>query len=346
MRAVFLDGPRTLAERETGRPTLAADEVLLQVRSTGICGSDLEYYANNRCGAFVVRGPLVLGHEFSGKVVELGSNVHSVAVGTRVAVDPSIPCRLCSYCRGGRHNLCENLGFVGTAAVYPPISGGLGEYVAIPAVNCHVIPNAVTWEQATCLEPLSVAVHAALRPDRIAGMRVLISGGGAIGQLIALVCRAMGAAAVVVSEIQEFRRNFALQQGVDLALDPSDAEDLNRARESFGGFDVVFEASGAPPAIRLNLDLAAKGGSIVQVGTVARDVELPVNVIMAKELSFLGSLRYGEVFPMAMNLLSRKLVNVEPLVSAVFPFEQTPQAFELAAERGNTIKVQIEVADF
>jgi L-idonate 5-dehydrogenase len=346
MRAVFLEGPRTLVERETERPAVGPDDVLLKVHSMGICGSDIEYYMHNKCGAFVPRNPLVLGHELSGEVVEIGTAVRTLNMGTRVAIDPSMPCRVCKFCRAGRHNLCENLRFVGTAATFPHIAGGLSEYVSVPAANCHVIPDGVTWAEATCLEPLSVAVHACLRPGRIAGQKVLITGGGTIGQFVALAGRAFGAAVVAVSDIQAFRREFAAKQGADFGFDPTDAAELARVQEATGGFDLIFEASGAPPAIKQNLDLVNRGGTIVQIGTIARDVELPANLIMSKELSVIGSFRYGDIYSISMGLLAAKRVDVTPLISAVFPMSDTSKAFELAAERGNAIKILVEVGDW
>ncbi len=344
MRAVFLEGPRTLVERETDVPPVGAEDVLIKVHSMGICGSDIEYYMHNKCGAFVPRNPLVLGHELSGEVVETGASVTTISPGTRVSIDPSIPCRICRYCRCGRHNLCENLRFIGTAATYPHISGGLGEFVAIPATNCQIIPDDVSFSDATCLEPLSVAVHAALRPARIAGEKVLVTGGGTIGQFVALVCRAFGASVVAVSDIQAFRRNFAVEQGADFGVNPTDAQDLARVQDTTGGFDLIFEASGAPAAIKQNLELVNKGGTIVQIGTANGPVELPANLIMSKELSVLGSFRYGDIYPISMGLLASKRVNVTPLVSSTFSLTEAAKAFELAAERGDAIKIQVEIS--
>jgi L-idonate 5-dehydrogenase len=234
--------------------------------------------------------------------------------------------------------------FMGTAATFPHISGGLGEYVTIPASNCHVVPDHISWAEATCLEPLAVAVHAALRPGSIAGARVLVTGGGTIGQFVAIVARALGAATIAVSDLQPFRREFALERGADLALDPADPDRMAAARDETGGFDLVFEASGAPAAVAANLELVNKGGTIVQIGSIARPVELPANLIMAKELTLLGSFRYGEVYELAMNLLSTRRTDVRPLVSATFPYEEAPQAFRLASERGETVKVQVAVS--
>lgn len=344
MKAFFLDGIRQLVQKETDKPPVGDGDVLIKVNTVGVCGSDIEYYLHNRIGSFIPQAPLVLGHELAGEIVEVGAGVSSLAPGVRVAIDPSIPCRVCEHCRKGRHNICNNLGFIGTAATVPHIPGGMGEYVSIPAANCYVAPDHLSWGEATCLEPLSVAVHAALRPSSIAGANVLVSGGGTIGQFIALAARAFGAASIAVSDLQPFRRDFAVEHGADLGIDPTNADEMATANENTGGFDLIFEASGAPPAVRGNLELVKKGGTIVQVGSIASDVELPANLIMSKELRILGSFRYGDIYPISMNLLSTRRVDVRPLISVTFPYTASVKAFDLAAERGDTIKVQIEVA--
>ena len=318
MKAYFLEGVKELSFRDAESPEPGPGEVKLRVNTMGICGSDIEYYLHFQIGPFIPRGPLVLGHELSGTVAALGEGVQRPGVGTRVAIDPSIPCRRCTYCRSGRHNLCEKMRFVGTAATVPHISGGLGEYVVVPAENCHVVPDHLSWGEAACLEPLAVATHAASRPGSLAGARVLITGGGTIGQFLALVARALGAATVAVSDLQAFLREFAREQGADIVLDPTDADQLAAARSQSGGFDLIFEASGAGPAVRNNLELVDKGGTIVQVGSIAAPVELPANLIMTKELRVLGSFRYGEVYPTAMSLLASRRVDVRPLISATF----------------------------
>ena len=349
MKAWFLEGIETLALKDSDAPKPGPGEVLLKVHTMGICGSDIEYYLHNRVGSFVPRGPLVLGHELAGEVVEhgppddRGPQVAPPPVGSRVAIDPSMPCRVCRYCRAGRHNLCERMRFIGTAATFPHISGGLGEYVAVRAGNCYPVPEHLSWGEATCLEPLAVAVHSVLRPGTIAGAKVLISGGGTIGQFIALVARALGAAVVAVSDLQPFRREFAVEHGADHGIDPTDPASMDAAKTAAGGFDLIFEASGAPPAVRANLELVDRGGTIVQVGSIAAPLELPANLIMSKELTVLGSFRYGEVYPLAMNLLASRRADVRPLVSSTFAFGETPAAFKLASARGETVKVQVAV---
>ena len=344
VKAILLNGAKNLESGNIQPQELGPRDVRIKVRTMGICGSDVEYYLHNRIGPFVPQGPLALGHELAGTVVEVGPEVDQSIAGARVAIDPSIPCRVCEFCRIGRHNLCTNLRFVGTAATVPHIPGGLAEEVVVPAANCFVIPDELSFGEGACLEPLSVAVHAALRPGSIAGAHTLVSGGGTIGQFVALVARAFGAASVTVSDLQSFRREFALGQGADAAVDPIQEGDLAEASERVGGFDVVFEASGAPPAIRSALDVVKRGGTIVQIGSIAEEVQAPLNVIMTKELRYMGTFRYGDIYPISLNLLSTRRVDVRPLISATFPVDDVVEAFELAAARSNSVKVQVEHA--
>ena len=360
MQAIYLDKARTLNERETDNPTAGPGEALIRVHTMGICGSDIEYYLHGKIGAFVPVAPLVLGHEFAGEVIAIGPPVTSpvtgetvstkptpgtggygVEVGARVAIDPSIPCRVCEYCRSGRHNLCTNLRFVGTAATVPHINGGLAEYVTVPVANCYLVSEHLSWGEGACLEPLSVAVHAVLRPGTITGAKVLVTGGGTIGQFAALTARGMGASVVAVSDLQKCRLDFALEQGADYGIDPRNTDEMARIQEQTGGFDLIFEASGAPAAVRDNLELVKRGGTIVQIGSIGSEVELPANLIMAKELRYMGSFRYGDIYPLSMDLLTSRRVDVRPLISATFPRAESSAAFELAAERANAIKVQI-----
>lgn len=360
MRAIYLDGAKSLTEREAERPAPGPGEALIRVHTVGICGSDIEYFLHGKIGAFVPVAPLVLGHELAGEVVALGSDPispvtgepvqrrplpgsggYGVQIGSRVAIDPSIPCRVCEYCRAGRHNLCTDLRFVGTAATVPHINGGLAEFVTVPVANCHIVPDHLSWGEGACLEPLSVAVHAVLRPGTVAGARVLVTGGGTIGQFVALTARAMGASVVAVSDPQESRFKLALELGADHGIDPRNADEMERVRSETGGFDVILEASGVPQAVRANLELVSRGGTIVQIGSIGTEVQLPANLIMSKELSYLGSFRYAEIYPISMNLLESRRVDVRPLISATYPLSETRTAFDLASKRSNAIKVQI-----
>jgi L-idonate 5-dehydrogenase len=195
------------------------------------------------------------------------------------------------------------------------------------------------------IEPFAVALHAVKRAGSVAGRRVLVTGAGAIGLLAAMTARAFGAAPVAISDIVPERRAKAQELGIDAVLDPSDAQFTTRALAlSDGGFDYVFEASGAPPALRSGIELARPGATIVQIGTLgAAEIPLPVNILMTKELSLIGSMRYGNVFDEAIRLVAAGRVDLRPLINQVFPLDDTMKAFEFAADKARSFKVQIRI---
>jgi L-idonate 5-dehydrogenase len=343
MKAFMLHGKQDLRAHDVDLPFVAPGQVLLRVKRAGICGSDIHYYAHGKIGSFIPKRPFILGHEFAGEVVRSGDGVNSKLMGQRVTVDPSIPCGECKFCRSGRYNLCRKMRFYGSASCDPHIDGGFAEYTVAPAANCFVIPDGLDWGEAAMVEPLSVVVHAARRAGDIAGRRVLVTGGGAIGQLMALVARAFGASQVVVSDIAAYPRVLAVKLGADAALNASDADfELQATNLSQGGFDFVFEASGSPEALSQAIAVADRGATIVQVGTLPPPVTAPLNSIMVKELNFIGSFRFANVFATALELAISRQVNLTALISAVLPLADMQKAMDLAISKNEIVKVQIE----
>jgi L-idonate 5-dehydrogenase len=343
MRAFILHGKEDLRRGELPTPCALPGQVLVRVRCAGICGSDVHYFNHGRVGNFVPKRPFALGHEFAGEVAETGDGVIGFSRDERVVIDPSQPCGHCQHCRSGRYNLCENMRYFGSASCDPHLDGGFAEFVAVPARNCHLMPESMTWGEAAMLEPLSVALHAAQRAGNLAGAAVFVAGGGAIGQLIALVARAYGAAQVTLGDLAEFPRRFAVDQGADAAINPTDASSEQLALElSGGGFDIVFEAAGSTHALIHALKIVRRGGTIVQVGTLPSEVPIPANLIMSKELTVTGSFRFAHVFPKALQFAASRRIKVAPLISRTFSFDETPQAMAMAVAKDGVIKIQIE----
>ena len=343
MRAFQLFGKGDLRPADLPRPVAGPGEVVIRVRRAGICGSDVHYFSHGQAGSFVPRRPFVLGHEFAGDVVELGPDVAPALLGARVAVDPSMPCGACEHCRSGRYNLCESMRFYGSASCDPHIDGGFAEYLSAPATNCHVLAPGVGWGEAAMLEPLSVAVHAVNRAGAVAGKSALVTGGGAIGQLVALVLRAFGARLVALSDVADFPRRAALAGGADAGLDAGDPHFESLAQAvSPGGFDVVVEAAGSPAALGQALAVIRRGGTIVQVGTLPAQVSLPLNAVMAREISLVGSFRFAHAFPTALGLVESGRLKLEPLISGVYALQDMPQAMRRAVDKHEAIKIQIE----
>ena len=206
-------------------PEPGAGEVLLRIECVGICGSDIEYYRHFQCGAFTPREPFVLGHEFCGIIEKIGHGVTHIALGSRAVVEPSISCATCRYCLEGHYNLCDNMRFYGSASAYPHLNGGFREYLTAPIRNLHVLPAQFSAAEGALLEPLAVAVHALRRARPLDNNRLLIIGGGTIGQLLAMAARAYGAASITLSDPIAAKRAFAQEHAADETLDPA-ATDL------------------------------------------------------------------------------------------------------------------------
>ena len=343
MKAFLLYGEKDLRAQDIDLPDVSRGHVMLRVKRAGICGSDIHYYSHGKIGSFIPKRPFVLGHEFAGEVVSAGDGVSAKLIGQRVTVDPSIPCGECKFCRGGRYNLCRDMRFYGSASCDPHIDGGFAEYTTAPARNCFIVPDSLGWGEAAMIEPLSVVVHAARRAGDLAGRRVLVTGGGAIGQLMALVARAFGATQVVMSDVAEYPRTLAVKLGADTALNASDADfEAQTTALSQGGFDLVFEASGSPHALAQAIAAAERGATIVQVGTLPTPVTAPLNSIMAKELNFIGSFRFANVFATSLELAVSRKVNLTALISAVLPLSDMQRAMDMAVGKDEVVKVQIE----
>jgi 2-desacetyl-2-hydroxyethyl bacteriochlorophyllide A dehydrogenase len=326
-----------LAEKPAPNPE--AGQVLVEIKFTGICGSDLHYFNHGFCGRFVPKRPFALGHEFSGIVREVGSNVQSLSIGDEIAVDPSMPCGSCNHCRSGHYNLCLNMKFFGSASCDPHIDGSMGEFVAVPSSNCYVLPKGIDLAQASLLEPLSVAMHAVRQVGNISGKSVLITGGGPIGQLILRVARAFGAYRVTMSDVNAFARDFALASGANAAINPVD----ENAWQANGHYDVVIEASGVPSALSNGLEVVRRGGTVVLVGTLPELFSLPGNLIMSKELKLFGSFRFAHVFQDAINMVAAGQINLDGIVTDIYGFDDVPIAMEKALAKDHVMKVQIAV---
>lgn len=324
---------------------MAAGMVLLRNRQVGICGSDLHYYEHGYCAAFVPERPFVLGHELTAEVAAVATDVETVKAGMRVTVNPARSCGFCEYCKAGRGNLCSRIIMLGSASTKPPTDGALAEFVTVRADQCHVLPDEVDDTLGAMMEPFAVALHAVKRAGVVSGNRVLVTGAGAIGLAVALAARAFGAVPVVVSDIVAARRAKALELGVDAALNPAAKDVAEQVRALTGdGFDVAFEAAGSPAALKSAFDLVRPGATVVQIGTLpAGDTPIPASRLMNREIQYIGSMRYGNVFDEAIRLVASGRVNLRPLINAVFPLAQSAKAFDFAADKTQSFKVQIQL---
>jgi L-iditol 2-dehydrogenase len=328
MDAAVLYGVNDLrVERVPAPDRPGPDDVLIAIRAVGLCGSDVHYWHEGRIGPYVVTEPIILGHECSGEVVEVGERVRHVRRGDRVAIEPGVPCRHCTYCVTGRYNLCDQMRFFAT----PPIDGALAQIVEHPADLTFKMPDSMTYDEGALLEPLSVGLYACRRGGVGPGTSVLIIGAGPVGLLCLLAAQAAGATRICVIDLKEDRlaRATALGAADAFYADDRDAQDRLRAATNGQGIDIVLECSGAPPAVRQSVDLVRRGGTVVWVGMGPASFEFPTLTVGMKELDVKGLFRYAHTWPTAIDLVSSGRIDVKPLVTHRFPLTEVVRAFEL-----------------
>lgn len=306
-------------------PVPDADQVLVQVSSVGVCGSDVHYFREGRIGDFVVDAPIVLGHEAAGTIVAVGSAVTPARIGERVSIEPQRPSFDSAQTLAGHYNLDPQMEFYAT----PPVDGAFAEFVLIQSVFAHRVPESVSDDAAALVEPLSVGIAAARKAALDPADRVLISGAGPIGLIMAQVARAYGAGEVVVTDLDPDRLALARQLGADAAVDPRETDLSTEPR-----FSVFFDASGAPAAVRSGLRSLAPAGRAVLIGMGSDDYALPISVIQNRELSVTGVFRYANTWPTAISLVERGAIDLDVLVSGHFGLDQVRQALETAGSSG------------
>lgn len=325
---------------EVNIPKVEPNQVLIEVKIAGICGSDLHTFLGKHP---FVKPPIVLGHEFSGTIKKLGSNLErsQFSIGQRVTIEPSITCGKCYNCSIGRYNICEVLQVIGSQ-----INGGYAHYVAVPASNLISLSNDLSFEDGAMMEPLAVAVHASNIGKIEINDSVLIIGAGTIGLLLAQVAKAKGAK-VVVSDIIDSRLELARKLGVDDCIN-SNKVDLQQELLNFypNGADIIFECVGVPFTLQQSIEIARKGSRIVIVGVPEGSCSIPVHFIQDRELEVLGDLMYTRSdFETGIELVKSQKVILDDLKTKTFTLERINEAFKYVIDNpANTLKVFLEVS--
>jgi L-idonate 5-dehydrogenase len=341
MRSIVIHAAKDLRIEEREAEKAGPGQVQIRLATGGICGSDLHYYNHGGFGVVRLKQPMILGHEVAGFVSELGEGVSGLAVGDLVAVSPSRPCKTCQYCQRGLHNHCENMRFYGSAMPFPHIQGAFREVLVAEAEQC-VKADGLTPGEAAMAEPLSVCLHATRRAGEMLGKRVLVSGSGPIGTLAILAARAAGAAEIVSTDLSDAPLQFAKAVGADRVINVKDNPGgLDEFQRGKGYFDVLFECSGAAPALAAGIQALRPRSVILQLG-LGGDMNVPVQALTAKELDLRGSFRFHEEFAVAVRLMQQGQINVKPLISHTLPLDDALRAFEIASDRSQSMKAQIE----
>jgi L-idonate 5-dehydrogenase len=345
MRSVICHGPRDLRLEERELPALNPQQIQVKVAYGGICGSDLHYAQHGGFGTVRIKEPIALGHEVSGIVQTVGADVQGVTAGQRIAISPSRPCGQCRFCQAGQHNHCLNMRFYGSAMPFPHIQGAFSEQLVIEGYQAHPIADHLSLSEAALAEPLSVGLHAIQRAGSVLGKQVLVTGCGPIGSLLIGALRRAGAARIVAADIADLPLKCAKEMGADETINlKTQAEALDKYKVDKGQFDAVFEASGSEAALRVGLDTIVPRGVLITVG-MGGDISLPMTQLVAKEVDMRGTFRFHAEFATAVRFLNEGLVNGKPVITSVLPMDRALEAFALAADKSQSLKVQIAFAD-
>lgn len=330
--------PRQLVKEEVPALRPGPGEAVVSVKSVGICGSDVHAYYGQHP---YISCPIVPGHEFAGVVTQVGDGVNEAWLGKRVTALPSLVCGRCRNCRTGRFNICQELKVIGCQS-----DGALAELVKAPADQLFQLPEDMSWEEGTLVEPLAVAVHAVRSAGAIVGQRVVVYGGGTIGILVMQVAKVYGAKEVILSEPDAFRRSLAQKLGADYVIDPISEEPANWLKGKFGpeGVDLSFECVGIENTVRQAILSNRKGTKIIIVGVFGKPIVVDMGLVQDRELRLFGTLMYTDTdFTEAIELLYQNRVQGLPLVTHRLDFDDALQAFELIeAQKGSCVKLLIK----
>lgn len=342
MQALVLEPSRKLNLREIEIPeTVGPDEVRIRLHTVGICGSDVHYYQHGAIGPFVVRDPMVLGHEASGVVEEAGKNVTSLRIGDRVCMEPGIPTSTSRATQLGLYNLDPAVRFWAT----PPVHGCLRPTVVHPAAFTFRLPDNVSFGEGAMVEPLAVGMHAVGKARITPGAVAVVLGAGPIGMVTALAAIAGGCSRVFITDVQAAKLELAAQLGPITPVNPRE-QNLNeivRAATDGWGADVVFDAVGVAATLTQALDVLCPGGCVVLIG-MGKPVAFDIVSAQVKEARIETVFRYAHVFPRALALMGSRKIDVRPLITERYPFADSVQAFDYACNmKPTSVKVQIEL---
>lgn len=343
-KALVLERIGELSLRDIDLPTdMGPQDVRIDVHTVGVCGSDVHYYTHGRIGDFVVNAPMVLGHEGSGIVSEVGSAVTHLKVGDRVCMEPGIPDLTSRASKLGIYNVDPAVTFWAT----PPVHGILTPSVIHPASFTYKLPDNVSFAEGAMVEPFAIGMQAATRARIVPGDVAVVTGAGTIGIMVALAALAGGCARVIISDISADKLAVASQFDGISGVNVRDVNLIDHvmAQTNGWGADIVFECSGSARVTGDVIRAARPGGCVVLVGLPPDPVPFDISAACARELRIETVFRYANVFDRALELIASGKVNLRPLITETFPFDEGIQAFERAAEgRPADIKLQIQLA--
>ncbi|WP_312562542.1 zinc-binding alcohol dehydrogenase family protein [Anaerospora sp.] len=333
MNAIYLEAPGKIAVAAVAQPERKEQNVLIKVRSFGICGSDIGAYLGTNP---LVSYPRIIGHEVAGEVLEVPEDETELKIGDRVVLEPYVYCGNCYPCKNGHTNCCENLTVLGVH-----INGAMSEYFSHPRHLVHKVPADIPWNLLAMVEPLTISMHAVKRSRVKKGEHVVITGSGPIGLLAAQYALALEAIPVVVDPVEE-RLEFARKLGVKYTINPVKQDAVSEIKAITQGTmaEAVIEASGNAAAIRSSIDYAAYSGRISLVGWPKNEISLPTALFTKKELDIVGSRNSFRSFPESIQLIAENRVDVAAVITKTVAFEEIPElVHDISINPGNYLKV-------
>ncbi|XP_059802589.1 sorbitol dehydrogenase-like [Hypanus sabinus] len=344
--SAVLHGPRDL--RLENRPVTepASNEVLLKINSVGFCGSDMKFWEYGRILCFDINKPMILGHEYSGTVVKVGSEVEHLKAGDRVAVEPGFPKKDDEFVKSGRYNLTLSDYSTGL----PPNNGAMCQYLAHNANCCFKIPDSLSFEEGALIEPLSVGIHACRRGEVKIGQMIFICGAGTIGLMCMLVAKTMGAAQVVICDVISSRLEMAKKLGADYTIKVNGETPqilAEKVKAVLGAMpNISFECTGKEFSMQAGMYATRSVGSVVLVGLTQEKMNIPVSEAIIREVDIRGVFKYCNTWPIAINMLALNRVDVKPLVTHRFPLNEIHKAFETASKgTGTKVVLKCDTSD-
>ena len=322
MKALLMEQYNKIRFTDVPDPELTApDDVLVKVKAVSICGSDVHGFDGSTGRR---KPPIIMGHEAAGEVLDTGKGVHKFKTGDPVTFDSTIYCGECFYCRSGKVNLCDNRMVIGVSCDEYRRHGAFAEYVVVPERVCYPLPGGLSWEEAAMTEPAAVASHAFRITPIGLNDTIAIVGSGLIGLLLLDILKVSVPGKIIALDTDPFRRETALFRGAHEVFDPADSELNKKIMElTCGrGVDRAFEAVGASAPIRTAISITRKGGSVTLIGNVSPAAEIPLQSVVSREISLFGSCAICGEYPVALDLMSRKKINVKSLISKTAPLSE------------------------
>jgi L-iditol 2-dehydrogenase len=330
-QAAVLYAPHDIRIEERAVPRPGSGEVLIEIRAVGVCGSDVHYYEHGRIGSYVVRQPLILGHESAGVIVDVGEGVSKSRIGERVAIEPGIPDGVCEQCRSGRYNLCPNVRFFGT----PPIDGAFTNYVTIPESFAYKLPDQMSDEEGALIEPLSVGLWACRKAMLRGADHVLITGAGPVGVLAMKIALALGATQITMTDVSPQRLEMGRKLGATRTVNVAETPLANVGVEA----DVLIECSGNQKALMDGIRSLRPAGKAVAVGmSPGEEVSVPMSFLQNREITLTGTFRYANTYADAIALVATGRIDLKPIITGHYTLEETEQALQATKNDPANIK--------